>query len=107
MKVFEHWLSQYDEPSWEELAEGIEICFPEWESGIEKFTRAKMGKFYITKKIMKFSQANSKSAFVETKDVSDGMHLDGSLVFLKTNFLKWRRNMKEQMIEDRLFLTYG
>ena len=35
-----------------------------------------------------------------------GMHLEGSLVFLKTNFLKWRRNMKEQTIEDKLFLTY-
>ena len=71
MKVFEHWLSQYDEPSWEELAEGIEVCFPEWEHKAEEMRNAylpkvklknlqeqEMCKFYITEKIVKFSQAN-------------------------------------------------
>ena len=71
VKVFEHWLSQYDEPSWEELAEGIEVCFPEWERKAGKMRNAylpkvelknlqeqEMCKFYITEKIVKFSQAN-------------------------------------------------
>ena len=71
MKVFEHWLSRYDEPSWEKLAEGIEVCFPEWEHKAKKMRNAylpkvkwkdlqeqEMGKFYITEKIAKFSQVH-------------------------------------------------
>ena len=62
VKVFEHWLSQYDEPSWEELAEGIEVCFPEWEHKAEK-----MRNEYLPKVELKNLQEQEMCKFYTTE----------------------------------------